>query len=70
MVKRIIYFPIFLCFATIAATFVLVEWLVNYIRYGGEVIAYTEDRKTILDVYNKIKQNELHNPSPVQQQVD
>jgi hypothetical protein len=56
VILRTAMFPFFLGIACIGASVLLIQWIVNYIRFGGETIAYTDKtrRKTILDVFNKL----------------
>lgn len=58
IIKRIFGFPFFAGFALICALVMWLEWVWNFIKYGGEAIAYTEKsrRKSILDVYHKLQE--------------
>ena len=58
IIIRTIMFPYFFGLAFVGALFLFVTWIFNYIRYGGEAIAYTSktNRKTIQDVFNKINE--------------
>ena len=55
---RILAFPFFLCASFISAIILFLKWNINYIRFGGEAIAYTKeiDRKTIKDVFDKLNE--------------
>jgi hypothetical protein len=43
-----------------AVVILFCKYMMNYIKYGGETIAYTHktQRKTINDVFNKLIENE------------
>ena len=58
---RALGFPFFLCLGIIYSVVLLVNWLLNYIRFGGEAISYTmhNNYKTIGDVYRKLTNNVL-----------
>ena len=58
IITRLIVFPFFFGMAFFGAVFLFVTWTFNYIRYGGEAIAYTRktNRKTIQDVFNKLNE--------------
>lgn len=53
---RILAFPFFFGIALVGALIIFLKWIVNYVRFGGESIAYTRktDRKTIHDVFIKV----------------
>lgn len=53
---RVISLPFVLAIAVIKLVYVLVVFGVNYIRFGGEVIAYSKDSKTIGDVFEYIQE--------------
>ena len=55
---RILYLIPFVLFAFFGAFFLFFQWIINFIRFGGEAIAYTRktSRKTIADVFNKINE--------------
>lgn len=54
--KRLLGLPFFLGLVVIGSVFQIVIKSYLWMRYGGEAINYYEDRKTILDVYNKVSQ--------------
>ena len=58
IIARTIMFPFFLGLAFFGAIFLFVTWIFNYVRFGGEAIAYTKrtSRKTIADVFNKLNE--------------
>ena len=58
IITRLNVFPFFFGMAFFGAVFIFVTWIFNYIRYGGEAIAYTRktNRKTIQDVFNKLNE--------------
>ena len=65
IIVRIIGFPFFLGMGIFGVIVLLLKYIINYIRFGGEAIAYTHssERKCINDVYYKVvelieKQNE------------
>ncbi len=53
---RILVLPAYMLLSLIRSIFVWIMWNINFIRYGGETIAYTKkhDRKTIADTYEKV----------------
>jgi hypothetical protein len=57
MIKRIISLPFFAVFVLIAAIALWVKYCVNFIKFGGEAIVYTNanQRKTILDIYERLE---------------
>jgi hypothetical protein len=57
ILQRILAFSFFFGIAFVGALTLFLKWIVNFIRYGGESIAYTDKtrRKTIMDVFQKIK---------------
>ena len=61
IIVRIFAFPFFCGIALVGALIMWVKWVVNFIKYGGESIAYTDrmNRKTIQDVFEKL--TEKHN---------
>ena len=66
VVLRILSFPFFFGIAFVGALIMLTKWIINFIRFGGESIAYTDkmNRKTIQDVFvklNEIQQREQSN---------
>ena len=58
IVQRILAFPFFVGIAFIGSLMMFLRWIINFIRFGGESIAYTEkmNRKTIQDVFTKLKE--------------
>ena len=63
VLQRILFFLPFICFAFIGAFIIFIQWVLNFIQYGGETITYTDkmNRKTIEDIFNKLEQLELNN---------
>lgn len=59
IITRSCFFIPFVLFAFFGAFFLFFQWIINFIRYGGELIAYTRktNRKTIADVFNKLNEN-------------
>ena len=53
---RVVTLPFVLAIAVIKLLYVLVTFGVNYVRFGGEVIAYSDDSKTIGDVFEYIQE--------------
>jgi len=58
ILSRTLSFPFFFGIAFIGAVIMFAKWIVNYIRFGGESIAYTDkmNRKTIQDVFVKLNE--------------
>ena len=58
IITRTIMFPFFFGMAFFGAVFLFLTWIINFIRFGGEAIAYTSktSRKTIADVFNKLNE--------------
>ena len=58
IIQRTLSFPFFLGVALVGASMIFIKWMINFIRFGGESIAYTSktNRKTILDVFEKVQQ--------------
>ena len=58
VITRTIMFPFFFGWAFFGAIFLFVTWIFNYVRFGGEAIAYTRktSRKTIADVFNRLNE--------------
>ena len=58
MIKRTIAWPLFMVISMISAIGYWVNWNIGYVRFGGEVIiAHSEQRKTIADIYNKLSES-------------
>ena len=59
IITRTCFFIPFVLFAFFGAFFLFFKWVINFIRFGGEAIAYTSktSRKTIADVFNKLNEN-------------
>ena len=57
MIKRIISLPFFAVFVLIAVIALWVKYCMNFIKFGGEAIIYTNanQRKTILDIYDRLE---------------
>jgi hypothetical protein len=53
---RVMGFPFFLIIAFIYSAIVFLQFVIGFVRFGGEVIAYTKrtNYKTISDVYGKL----------------
>jgi len=60
IVFRIIALPFFVVLALIAALRLWVKYIVNYIKYGGEFVAFTniQTPTTIQDSLNKLIENQ------------
>jgi hypothetical protein len=63
IIQRTLAFPFFFGIAFVGAMIMFIRWIINFIRFGGESIAYTDkmNRKTIQDVFvklNEIQQRE------------
>ena len=58
VVQRTLTFPFFFGIAFVGASIMLLKWIINFIRFGGESIAYTDkmNRKTIQDVFVKLNE--------------
>ena len=58
VVQRTLAFPFVFGAAFVAATMMFIRWIINFIRFGGEFIAYTDkmNRKTIQDVFVKLNE--------------
>lgn len=58
IITRTIMFPFFFGIAFFGAFFLFLQWIINFIRFGGEAIAYTRQtsRKTIADVFNRLNE--------------
>ena len=58
VVQRTLAFPFFFGIAFVGATIMFIKWIINFIRFGGESIAYTNkmNRKTIQDVFVKLNE--------------
>lgn len=56
IVQRILVFPFIVGITFIGAMVWFIRWNINFIRFGGETIAYTRkmSRKTIQDVFTKL----------------
>jgi hypothetical protein len=56
ILTRTLGFPFFFVLAFIGVLFLFGKYMINYIRFGGEAIAYTAktQRKTINDVFIKL----------------
>ena len=57
-IKRILGFIPFALLALIGVVFLYFKYLINFLRFGGEAIAYTHknERKSIKDIYNKLEE--------------
>lgn len=58
IVQRTLSFPFFLGIALVGALIMFIRWMINFVRFGGESIAYQKgiDRKTIQDVFVKLSE--------------
>jgi len=58
VVQRTLTFPFFFGIAFVGASIMFTKWIINFIRFGGESIAYTDkmSRKTIQDVFVKLNE--------------
>lgn len=58
VMRRTLAFPFFFGLAFVGALMMFIRWIINFIRFGGESIAYTEkmNRKTIQDVFVKLNE--------------
>lgn len=58
IIQRTLGLPFFICMAFIGVMILFVKFVVNFILYGGEAIAYTQEkqRKTINDVFEKLNE--------------
>ena len=58
IIQRTLAFPFFFVIAFVGALRMFVKWIINFIRFGGESIAYTEkmNRKTIQDCFVKLNE--------------
>lgn len=56
IIIRALGFPFFACIALIGVIHLYVKCLINFIRFGGESVAYTQkmQRKTIADVFHQL----------------
>lgn len=61
-ILRIFAFPFFAGFAFIGAMHMWFRWVYNFLKHGGEAIAYTDkmNRKTIQDVFEKLIEKEIN----------
>lgn len=59
-VYRILVLPFVLGLTFIGMLILWSKYVINFIRFGGEFISYTNlnERKTIEDVYKKLKEND------------
>lgn len=60
IINRILSFIPFLLVALVGSFILFSKWMINFVRYGGESIAYTEKttRKTIYDVFVKLEEKQ------------
>ena len=58
IITRMCFFIPFVMFAFFGSFFLFLQWIINFVRFGGEAIAYTRktSRKTIADVFNKLNE--------------
>ncbi|MDD3972603.1 MAG: hypothetical protein PHC31_11920 [Clostridia bacterium] len=58
VVQRTLAFPFFFGIAFVGASIMFIKWIINFIRFGGESITYTDkmSRKTIQDVFVKLNE--------------
>ena len=57
IIGRTLSFPFFFGIALVSASLLFLKWIINYVRFGGESIAYTKkmQRKTIQDVFIELQ---------------
>ena len=60
VISRILVFPFFVGISIIGVSVIFARWIVNYIRFGGEFIVYTNkmNRKTIADVFVMLEESQ------------
>jgi hypothetical protein len=60
VVQRTLSFPFFFGIAFVGAAIMFTKWIINFILFGGESIAYTDkmNRKTIQDVFVKLNETQ------------
>ena len=60
---RLMGLPFFIILSLIAAIVLWMKYIKNYIRYGGEALAYTKkmNKKTIADLWHKLENSENKN---------
>jgi len=58
IITRSCFFIPFVLIAFFGSFFLFLQWIINFIRFGGEAIAYTRktSRKTIADVFNRLNE--------------
>lgn len=58
VISRTLVFPFFFGIALVGSLIIFTQWIVNFIRFGGEFIAYTDkmSKKTIQDVFMKLSE--------------
>jgi len=63
VVNRTLAFPFFLGIAFVGASIMFTKWIINFIRFGGESIAYTKkmNRRTIQDIFVKLNEMQQKN---------
>ena len=56
-IKRIAGFPAFLFLAITASVFLLIKYMVNYVKYGGEAIAFKskDEPESVRNIFDRIK---------------
>ena len=61
VLQRTLAFTFFFGIAFVGALIIFIKWIINFIRFGGESIAYTDkmNRKIILDVFNKLNEKQV-----------
>lgn len=57
VILRVLNFAPVAVIMLIRAIYVYVRVMILYCKNGGETIVYTEDRKTIYDVYNLLEKS-------------
>ena len=60
IITRTLFFIPFATMALLGSFFLFFQWIINFVRFGGEAIAYTSktSRKTIADVFNKLNEKQ------------
>lgn len=60
IITRALGFPFFVCLAFISTMILFMKYVVNFILFGGEAIAYTDktQRKSIYDVFKELQKQQ------------
>ena len=63
IILRIIVFPFVFCIYAISGAILVLRYCFLFLRYGGEMTAYTkEDKATIESIYTELKSNRKNQP--------